>query len=111
MLSLPATKTLTAVHAKPALDFLIGYAPGERQAAQGRLNEAAALPHQPSSRNASTCPRSAHAPRGDSPPATFGDLAAGRLGQLLGSLTLAAEANPSTPAELHQLRILAKQVR
>ena len=56
-------------------------------------------------------PRAAHAPRGDSPPVTFGDLAAGRLGQLLGSLTLAAEANPSTPAELHQLRILAKRVR
>jgi hypothetical protein len=48
--------------------------------------------------------------RGDAP-ATFGELAGTRFGDELRGFTAAVEADPTDPAALHQLRILAKRVR
>ena len=56
-------------------------------------------------------PGLAHAPKGDNPPATFGDLAAAQLGELLAAFTETADANPADPPGLHQLRIRGKRVR
>lgn len=91
--------------AGPAIDFLIGYALGERNAAQARLVEAAAdgysdldalVDRVPSPRKADDM---------------FGELALDQLGDLFDSFTDAVEANPTEPGALHQLRIHAKHVR
>jgi CHAD domain-containing protein len=109
-LGLPGMKTLGG-SGKPALDFLTGYAMGERSAAQTRLADAAA-DDGPGFLEASTeFPVLAHAPRGDSPPSTFGVFAAIRFGELLRAFDEAVRANPTEPAALHQLRILGKRAR
>jgi CHAD domain-containing protein len=111
LLGLLATKPLASELGKPALDFLTGYAMGERAAAQVRLVDAAAEAVDTFPRESENLPALVHEPKGDSTPATFGDLAANHLGELLASLTAAVEANPTTPTALHQLRILSKRVR
>jgi CHAD domain-containing protein len=111
LLSLPAAKSLASDAGKPALDFLIGYAMGERSAAQVRLANAS---HEVSAAFDSECTNLGeylHEPKGEAAPASFGDLAAAHLATLLSSFTVAAEANPTNPSELHQLRILGKRVR
>lgn len=108
---LPNTRPLTASSGKPALDFLIGYAMGEREAAQVRLTNAAAEAAADFNSECEEIPNQVHAAKGDHPPASFGELGTTTIGQLLTTLTTAVEANPSNPGELHQLRILAKRVR
>jgi CHAD domain-containing protein len=111
LLSLPGEKALSGAAGKPALDFLAGYAIGERSAAQVRLTQAAAESG-PGFEAASTeLPALVHEPRGDDPPANFGTLAAVRFGALLGAFDDAARANPTEPTELHRLRILGKRAR
>lgn len=111
LLGLPTTKPLANDLAKPALDFLVGYAMSERAAAQVRLMNAATETADTFARESENLPVSVHEPKGDNPPTTFGDLAANHLGELLASLNASVDANPTTPTELHQLRILGKRVR
>src|SRR5262249_46028634 len=87
LLGLPTAKALPAARGKPALDFLAGYAVGERSAAQGRLVEAAQTAGPAFADESAALPGLAHEPRGDNSPANFGDLAAAQFGELLGAFT------------------------
>lgn len=112
-LGLPASRSLTTVAGKPALDFLTGYALGERSAAQSRLSDAL-LDSGAAFRELSLAvTESAHEPEtaSDTPPPNFGVLAAHQFGGLLGRFDDAVKANPSEPADLHALRILGKRAR
>ncbi len=111
LLGLPESKPLSASAAKPALDFLVGYALGERTAAQVRLKDAADAWATMFMEESETLPSSVHEPRHDNPPENLGALAAEQLGSLIAALTVSVEANPTNPAELHQLRIQGKRVR
>ena len=111
LLGLPKARGFAAANAKPALDYLIGYGMGERSAAQGRLLSAAKTDGPGFAETSPTLPAAVHAPRGDDHPAHFGNLAAVHFGELLRELDDAVRENPSEPAALHQLRILAKRAR
>ena len=97
--------------AKPAFDFLLGYALGERTASQARLVEAAEEAGPGFAPDTALLPAHVRPPRDDDAPRTFGDLSAVHLGELLGTFNVAVEADPSDPPALHQLRILGKQLR
>jgi CHAD domain-containing protein len=109
--SLPEAKALTAATAKPALDFLLGYAVGERTAAQQRLTAAAAEAGPLFTEQSEHLPARARAPEDDGPPKDFGTLAAQQLGVLFREFTTAVEANPTEPDALHALRIGGKRLR
>lgn len=109
--SLTAAKALVVAAGKPAHDFLLGYALGERSAAQVSLVRAATDAGPGFVEESIALPARMHAPHGGNPPATFADLAATHLGELLARFNTAIEANPTDPPALHQLRILGKQVR
>lgn len=111
LVNLRTAAPLHTAAGKPALDFLRGYALGERCAAQVRLVEAAEEAGPGFAREAADLPERAHRSHGDHPPATFADLAAAHLGALLAAFTDAVRADPSAPADLHKLRILGKRVR
>jgi CHAD domain-containing protein len=111
LLGLPAAKPLATEAAQPALDFLIGYAMGQRAAAQVRLVHAATENLSTFAKESAELPGLVHEPKDDSGTTRFADLAAFQLGELLGTFTRATEANPTNPSELHQLRILGKRVR
>lgn len=96
---------------RPALDFLSGYALGERAAAQVRLAAAADEVGPRFASVADKLPARTRPPRGDDAPATFGELAAAETAALFAEFDLAVAANPATPDALHQLRILGKRVR
>ncbi len=108
---LSAAKPLTGAAGKPALDFLVGYAMGERSAAQVRLADAVAAAGPAFAEESAALPAAVHEPRCENPPANFGDLAAGQFGTLLQAFDEAVRANPTEPAALHQLRILGKRTR
>jgi len=111
LLGLPVVRPLTTAAGKPAFDFLAGYAIGQRTAAQVQLRQVAETAGPLFAEQSAALVDQAHEPRGDNPPATFGELAASQFGELLQALTEAVAANPTDPAALHQLRILAKRVR
>jgi CHAD domain-containing protein len=96
---------------RPAFDFLLGYALGERSAAQARLVGAADAAGPDFAPDTAVLPAHVRDPRGDDPPATFGDLAFGQLTDLFERFNADIATNPSEPAALHQLRILGKRVR
>lgn len=108
--SLPSAKPLATETAKPALDFLIGYAIGERTAAQQRLIDAAAEAGPLFTEQSEELPDRAK-PQNETPPASFGALAALQLGGLFREFTTAVEANPTEPDALHALRIVGKRLR
>jgi CHAD domain-containing protein len=110
ILSLPTVKSLTTASGKPALDFLLGYAFGEREAAQGRLVDAASEAGPLFAEQSEELPTRAHQPE-DNPPANFGALAAQQLGELFHTFTTDVEANPKDPTALHALRIAGKRLR
>jgi CHAD domain-containing protein len=110
LIGLPSARPLQTAGGKPALDFLFGYALGERCAAQARLVQAAADAG-PGFVEESTALPDRSRPADGGPPGTLGDLAADHLGGLLAAFTDAVRADPTAPAELHQLRILGKRVR
>jgi CHAD domain-containing protein len=113
-LGLPQAKALAAATGRPALDFLTGYALGERTAAQERLARAVAshgLQFIELSQQLPGLARAPEAEAGDDAPATFGTLAATQFGELLGAFDEAVRANPTEPHDLHQLRILGKRAR
>jgi CHAD domain-containing protein len=112
LLSLPEARPLAAAGAKPALDFLLGYAFGERAAAQAELTQAAAEAGPLFAEQSEELPARAHEPQPEGPaPANFGELAARQLGELLRTFTADAAANPKEPAQLHALRIAGKRLR
>jgi CHAD domain-containing protein len=94
---------------KPSLDFLRGYALGERAAAQEVLARAYREHAAAFAERSSDLTDAAREPAADFGP--LADLARARLGELLAAFDAAAAANPAEPAALHQLRILGKRAR
>jgi CHAD domain-containing protein len=113
IVSLPAAKALSTKAAQPALDFLLGYAFGQRDAAQARLADAACEAGPLFAEQSEELPARAHEPRPEegAQPANFGELAAAQFGVLFREFTSDVEANPKEPAALHALRITGKRLR
>jgi CHAD domain-containing protein len=111
LIGLSSSKSLSSASGRPTLDFLAGYAIGERTAAQNKLVEAAQAAGPGFVEESTALPALTHAPKGDTVPATFGELASTQLGALLAEFNEAVEANPTEPAALHRVRILGKRVR
>jgi CHAD domain-containing protein len=111
MAALPEAKALADAPAKPALDFLLGYAFGERAAAQQRLATAAAETGPAFLAQTAELPGRARAPQEADAPTNFGALAAQQLGVLFQEFTAGVEANPVEPDALHALRVVGKRVR
>lgn len=109
--ALPATKVFGPAPTKPALDFLLGYAFGQRTVAQTRLLDAETRSGAEFRERSESLPDRARPPEGDDAPANFGALGVLQLGTLLRELTAEAEADPTAPADLHALRITAKRLR
>jgi CHAD domain-containing protein len=107
--ALPEAKPFAAVSAKPALDFLVGYAFGERAAAQQRLADAATEAGPLFTEQSGDLPQRARALQEG--PTNFGELAAAQLGVLFREFTTGVEASPTEPVELHALRIVGKRLR
>ena len=96
--------------ARPALDFLGGFAAARRMAAQEHLAEVA---ERRGTRLEEVSKELPEAPRpskgtGDE---TLGDLATVRLGELFHEFNAAAGRMPESDEELHQVRILGKRLR
>jgi CHAD domain-containing protein len=113
MLALPNEKALAGAKEKPALDFLLGYAFGERAAGQVQLKTAASEAGPLLAEQSEELPARAHEPQPDDgpPPANFGELAARQLATLFATFTADVEANPTDPQKLHELRIAGKRLR
>lgn len=109
--SLPDAKPFAAAAGKPALDFLTGYAFGERNAAQDGLRSAAADAGPLFTELSTDLPNRARAPHEGNPPTNFGALAINQLAALFREFTAGVEANPTEPERLHALRIGAKRLR
>lgn len=110
LLGLPAWPPLATAPARPAKDFLTGYALGERAAAQRRLAEAVAADGPELTRWAAELPHRVRAPEAGTAD-HFGSFAACQFGNLLAAFTEAVRADPADPPGLHQLRILGKRTR
>ncbi len=111
LLAVQNSKAFAGAAGRPALDFLAGYAIGERSAAQTRLVEAASIAGPGFVEESTALPGHTHEVKGDNPPANFGELATTQLGAMLAAFDEAVVANPLEPAALHSLRILGKRVR
>src|SRR5215831_8057535 len=111
LIGLSNSKSLSSASGRPTLDFLAGYAIGERTAAQNKLVEAAHDAGPGFVEESTALPALTHVPKGDTVPANFGELASTQLGALLTEFNDAVEANPTEPAALHRVRILGKRVR
>lgn len=111
LIGLPTAKPLATETAKPALDFLLGYAFGERAAAQVRLAETASEVGSLFAEQSEDLPTRVHKPQGNPSPANFGELAGQNLGMLFREFTTEVEANPTEPQALHALRITGKRLR
>lgn len=113
LLALPTIPALRAAAAKPALDFLVGYACGQRAAAQEQLVAAAADAGPQWTELARELPTRIRPPSDPAAatPAHLGELATQQLGALFRTFTADVEANPQNPSELHALRIAAKRLR
>lgn len=109
--SLPNTRSLTSVAGKPALDFLLGYGLGERNAAQARLVEATNEMGATFVEQSQSLPDRVRDAQKDSPPGSFGELAYVDLNELLADFTAGVRANVQSPVDLHQLRIRGKRFR
>lgn len=108
--SLPGAKPLGTAAGRPALDFLMGYAVGERTAAQARLVAAVAEVGPQFLEQCDDLPTRTRAPE-DGAATNFGSLAAIQLGTLFREFTADVDANPTAPEALHALRIAAKRLR
>ncbi len=107
---LSISNALRASGSEPTIDFLTGYALGERAAAQEVLTRVAEQSQPAVDELCETLPESADRAE-EGGPRTFGDLAAGHLTALFDGFAAAIAANPTSPHDLHQLRILGKRVR
>src|SRR6185437_8327758 len=109
--SLEKTRSLKDSGGKPALDFLLGYALGERSAAQTRLEEAAARTRDDLYALATNLPEQVREGDGKHSEETFGKLAESDLGDLFQEFAASVAERPTGPDELHELRILGKHLR
>lgn len=109
--SLPEAKALASATAKPALDFLLGYAFGKRTAAQQRLMSAASEAGPLFTEQSTDLPERTRAPQETDATASFGALGALQMGELFREFTTGVEANPTEPEALHKLRIVGKRLR
>jgi len=110
-LGLSASKVMSTQAGQPALDFLLGYALGERSAAQARLSDAVVAAGPKFTEVSQELPDLARDGDDTELPCQFGDLAALQFGTLLGAFDDEVKANPTEPEALHQLRILGKRTR
>jgi len=110
-LGLATEKALATAAGKPTRDFLMGYAFGERSAAQAALDEMGPTAGLSFLRVADELPGLVSEPRGDNPPENLGVLAAQQFGELLETFDAAVQANPTDPTALHSLRIVGKRTR
>jgi len=108
--SLPDAKPLATATGRPARDFLMGYAVGERTEAQVRLVSATAEAGPLLIDQCEKIPACAGEPEHD-PRANFGDLATQQLESLFREFTAGVAANPTESEALHALRISGKRVR
>jgi CHAD domain-containing protein len=107
---LPGLRALKRADARPAFDFLLGYATGQRAAAQVRLKEVDAEWRARLDRICADLPDEVLEP--EEPAETpFGDLAVKQLGSLFAQLADAISGALAEYDELHQVRILGKRVR
>lgn len=110
ILALAESKPLTTAAGKPTLDFLLGYALNERARAQQALVEASAHAGPEFYHLCEQLPATIERHR-TSNSDTLGDLADERMQSLFAEFRTALDANPTAPADLHQLRIRGKHVR
>lgn len=108
---LHAAAPLQTGSGKPARDFLLGYALGERSAAQARLAEAATEHGSEFVNQSVELPDHIRVSNVDSPPVTFGGLATIQLGAMFAEFAAAVRADPTDPPGLHRLRIRGKHLR
>jgi CHAD domain-containing protein len=111
ILGLPDAKPLKTAAGKPALDFLRGYALGERSSAQLRLVAAAEEAGPAFVEESIALPQRVHEARGPHAPATFAAQGLAHLAPALAQFTADVRADPTESAALHQLRIHGKRVR
>jgi CHAD domain-containing protein len=109
--SLEAARALQSAGGKPTLDFLLGYALGERSAAQNRLSEAAGKVGAEFIELSTAIPEHVHDPRGADAAESFGVQAQTDLGRMFNDFNAAVADDPTEPAELHKLRIAGKHLR
>jgi CHAD domain-containing protein len=108
---LSTSKAFKAAGTEASLDFLTGYALGERAAAQVTLTATAEALQPKIDEVCEALPDSAGPPKEEESPRTFGELAVNHLTTLFDGFAVFIAAKPTTPDQLHQLRILAKRVR
>jgi CHAD domain-containing protein len=108
--SLETTRSLKDSGGKPALDFLLGYALGERSAAQKRLEKAAEKTRDKLEALAAELPEQVRE-SGKHSEETFGKLAEADLADRFQEFAAAVAERPTDPDELHELRILGKHLR
>ncbi|HET6574521.1 MAG TPA: CHAD domain-containing protein [Fimbriiglobus sp.] len=94
-----------------AADFLAGYALRKRLAAQETLAVVAADRAPAIHELCAALPAAVRTPAGAEPRRIVGEYAAAILGELYAQFATEVEANPTTPDELHQLRITGKRLR
>jgi CHAD domain-containing protein len=109
--SLAADVSAAPAKGRPAIDFLLGYALGERAAAQARLLDAVAEADPEFDRVSAKLPGRARPPKGGHAPRTFGELAAGHVADQFARLNAELAEDPAEPQDLHRLRIRSKRVR
>lgn len=108
---LAASKAFKGAGTEASLDFLTGYALGERAAAQVTLTATAEALQPKIDEVCEALPESAGEAKEEETPRTFGELAVNHLTALFDGFAASIAAKPTTPDQLHQLRILAKRVR
>jgi CHAD domain-containing protein len=96
---------------QPGLDFLIGYASGQRDAAQADLVEAGSRYGPGLGDLIDDTVKAVREPPEDKAPKLLRDLGRGLLGDLTRELDWAASQNLDDYEHLHQVRILGKQLR
>jgi CHAD domain-containing protein len=111
IVSLEEARALRSSGGKPTLDFLLGYALGERSAAQSRLAGAVDKAGPEFIELSTAIPEHVHDPRGDGPADPFGEQARIDLGRMFEEFNAAIDDDPADPAALHKLRILGKHLR
>ncbi len=106
-----SAKPLQQRNAKPALDFLFGYALGQRFAAQTRLSEIGTQQREALDELCLGMVHQVEQPGGGRKHETLGELADRHLSERWAAFEAAASELPSDPAALHQIRILGKRLR
>jgi CHAD domain-containing protein len=102
------SKALQEAKARAAADFLTGYGLGHRAPAQANLVAVASERAGELADVLRELPEAVHAP---DPPLALAALASEVMPRLFGEFAARAEAAPSEPADLHQLRIVGKRLR